>query len=77
MRVNWPHLDFLHLFLVGGVHLLQALLQLPVPLQEGLPQLRRQLEVCRRDGVSRSRAAFVVHGCVCPRWSQEDLLAAL
>ncbi|KAF3853792.1 hypothetical protein F7725_014480 [Dissostichus mawsoni] len=37
------------LLLVGGVHLLQPLLQLPVPLQETLPQLGCQLQVCRRD----------------------------
>lgn len=28
-----PHLDLLHLLLIGGVHLLQGLLQLLVPLQ--------------------------------------------
>lgn len=35
-----PHLDLLHLLLIGGVHLLQGLLQLLVPLQQGLPELR-------------------------------------
>ena len=34
-----PHLDLMHLLLIGGVHLLQGLLQLLVPLQQSLPKL--------------------------------------
>lgn len=49
------HLDLLQLLLVGGVHLLQPLLQLPVPLQETLPELGCQLQVCRRDGAKNWR----------------------
>lgn len=35
------YLNLLHLFLIGGVHLLQGLLQLLVPLQQSLPELGR------------------------------------
>lgn len=44
------YLDLLLLLLVAGGHLLQALLQLLVPLQEALPQLGRQLQVCGTEG---------------------------
>ena len=40
-----PHLDLLTLVVDDGLLLLQARLQLLVPLQESLPQLGRQLEV--------------------------------
>lgn len=43
------YLDLLQLLLVGGVHLLKSLLQLPVPLQQALAQLGSQLQVCGRD----------------------------
>lgn len=44
-RSWWVHLDLLHLLLIGDVHLLQGVLQLLVPLQQSLPQLRRQVKV--------------------------------
>lgn len=44
------HLNLLQLLLVGGVHLLQGLLQLMVPGQEGFPQLRCQMEICQNTG---------------------------
>ncbi len=37
------YLDLLHLFFISDVHLLQGVLQLPVSLQQSLPQLCRQL----------------------------------
>lgn len=40
-----PHLDLLNLLLVGGVHLLQRLLQLLVSLQQRLPQLSGQVQI--------------------------------
>lgn len=54
------YLDLLQLFLVGGVHLLQPLLQLPVSLQKAFPELGSQLQVCRRDGVKNHRC-FSAH----------------
>lgn len=50
MEPGIPHLDLLHLLLIGGVHLLQGLLQLLVPLQQSLPQLRRQVQVWGKGG---------------------------
>lgn len=44
------YLDLLQLLLVGGVHLLQGLLQLMVPVQEGFSQLCRQMEICASGG---------------------------
>lgn len=50
------HLYLQQLLMVGGVHLLQGLLQLMVPVQEGFPQLRRQVEICK------DRAAVLTQG---------------
>lgn len=57
---SWLYLDLLQLLLVGGVHLLQPLLQLPVSLQETLPELGCQLQVCRRDRMKNHRC-FSAH----------------
>lgn len=43
--VNLYHLYLLQLVLVGGVHLLQGLLQFMVPLKEAFPELRCQMEI--------------------------------
>lgn len=43
---NVSHLYLQQLLLVGGVHLLQGLLQFMVPVQEGFPQLCCQVEIC-------------------------------
>lgn len=43
---NISHLYLQQLLLVGGVHLLQGLLQFMVPVQEGFPQLCCQVEIC-------------------------------
>jgi len=40
-----PHLDFLDLLFIGGIHLLQGLLQLLVAFQQCLPQLSSQVQV--------------------------------
>lgn len=50
LLVNIYHLDLQQLLLVGGVHLLQGLLQLMVPVQEGFSQLCRQMEICASGG---------------------------
>lgn len=42
---NIYHLYLLQLVLVGRVHLLQSLLQLMVPVEEGFPQLCGQMEI--------------------------------
>lgn len=40
------HLNLLQLLMIGGVHLLKALLQLMVPVQQSLAQLSSQMEIC-------------------------------
>lgn len=50
LLANIYHLDLQQLLLVGGVHLLQGLLQLMVPVQEGFSQLCRQMEICASGG---------------------------
>lgn len=53
-RINFPpdmyHLYLLQLFLVCGVHLLQRLFQLMVPVEEGFPKRRCQMEICQNAG---------------------------
>lgn len=50
LLANIHHLDLQQLLLVGGVHLLQCLLQLVIPVQEGFSQLCRQMEICASEG---------------------------
>lgn len=51
------HLYLQQLLVVGGVHLLQGLLQLLVPVQEGFPQLRRQVEICKYRAAALTQGA--------------------
>lgn len=53
------YLNLLQLLLVGGIHLLKSLLQLPVPLQQALAQLGGQLQVCVRDTQSSGFGCWV------------------
>lgn len=39
------YLYLLQLLLVGGIHLLKAILQLPITIKEGLAQLSRQMKI--------------------------------
>lgn len=50
LLANIHHLDLQQLLLVGGVHLLQGLLQLMIPVQEGFSQLCRQMQICASGG---------------------------
>lgn len=49
-HLNIYHLYFQQLFLVGGVHLLESLFQLMVPVEERFPQLCCQMEICQNRG---------------------------
>ena len=50
------YLNFLRLVLDDGLLVLQRGFQLLVALQQGLPQFRRQLEVCKRKETETSLA---------------------
>lgn len=56
-RPDVSHLYLQQLLMVGGVHLLQGLLKLMVPVQEGFPQLRRQVEICKHRAAASTRGA--------------------
>lgn len=56
-RPDISHLYLQQLLVVGGVHLLQGLLKLMVPLQEGFPQLRRQVEICKHRAAASTQGA--------------------
>lgn len=63
------YLDLLQLLLVGGIHLLKSLLQLPVPLQQALAQLGGQLQVCVRDTQSSGFGSRVAETNPLPHFS--------
>lgn len=56
-RPDISHLYLQQLLMVGGVHLLQGLLKLMVPVQEGFPQLRRQVEICKHRTAASTQGA--------------------
>lgn len=56
-RPDISHLYLQQLLMVGGVHLLQGLLKLMVPVQEGFPQLRRQVEICKHRAAASTQGA--------------------
>ncbi|TNN85487.1 hypothetical protein EYF80_004120 [Liparis tanakae] len=78
-----PGIHFIgQLLLVGGVHLLQGLLQLMVPVQEGFPKLRCQVEICQNTGKHahgesclRLHARETWHTGVCAEKSSQKLSA--
>lgn len=57
LRPDISHLDLQQLLMVGGVHLLQGLLKLMVPVQEGFPQLRRQVEICKHRAAASTQVS--------------------
>lgn len=56
-RPDIYHLYLQQLLMVGGVHLLQGLLELMVPVQEGFPQLCRQVEICKHRPAASTQGA--------------------
>lgn len=58
---SWQlYLDLLHLLFISDVHLLQGVLQLLVPLQQSLSQLRGQVEVWESE-TNRERDDLIGH----------------